>query len=133
MKSKVRINIFSMYVVLSVFFSACSNNISWTPEDKASAIHYYNSQRANKAATKILNQGTPYGQISEDDLSMMCEYMRTALSEAKMVSDAFFDKVHPDFRKHYRYEYQKSLELRIKNLEKPNIPAEMEGQLLYNA
>lgn len=132
MKFLCRINFLIICLTVSLLFSACSKNDIWSSEDKASYIHYRNSQEANKKTTKILNKGDAYRQVSQDDLSMMREYMRTALSEAKMVNDTFLDKVHPEFQKLYRQEYQKSLELRIINLEEMNVSAEIEGQSLYN-
>ena len=58
--------------------------------------------------------------------------MRKAISEAKMIDDTFLKKVHPDFLNHYRYEYQKSLELKLKNFDGMDISAEIEGGQLYN-
>lgn len=133
MKLNTKINIFFICIILSTFPLACSRKVSWTSEDKASAIHYYNSQDANRASIKILQRGTPYAQMSKEQLSRLLMHMKAALSEAKMVTDDFLDKVHPDFRKYYRYEYQKSLELRIKILEEPNSTEGREAHLMYNA
>lgn len=79
------------------------------------------------------NAGEPFSNIDDLTLIQLKRLRQEALSEAKQVDDAVLAKAHPDLPEKWRNFYQRSLELRIKNLDSGgNINAEILGSELHD-
>ena len=100
-------------VFANTFVVACSpSGSSWTDEEVENAQHLSSSQEANMQKTRILNAGEP-GPVSPEEITKMIQLNRTALSHAQQVRDDVLAKAHPQLLRHFREEYQRSLELSL--------------------
>ena len=118
--------------VLLPFSHSCSLEFSWTSEDKKNAEHFFRSLEADAAAIRIINKGLSPTIVSQEDIQKIIEYRKLALSEAKLVIDSVLDKAHPQLREHFRYEYEKGLDLYLKSLEKPDFASQITGSTLLD-
>ncbi len=94
------------------------NYVDFSAAEKETLNHFSASLHADVAATDILyskNKST----ITKGDIEQVLNLRRTALSEARAVTDNVLDKVHPDLKKHFKEEYQQCLVLAIRFLEGP--------------
>ncbi len=94
--------------------TACNSSSKWTDKEKENSVHYFNSAKLAKQATKLLNEaGEKSNKMTVEVEKQLMKLHKTALEEAKLVDDALLDKAHPELREHYRNEYQKYLELEL--------------------
>ncbi len=114
---------FLFALVFTATFAACSSSDNWTDEEVENAQHLYASQEANAQKTRILNAGSP-GSVSPEDTTQMIELDRTALSHAQQVRDDVLAKAHPELPRHFREDYQRSLELSLEVHDWPTSAAE---------
>jgi len=101
-----------------VFFDK-GNYVTFTEAERENLSHFSASLHADVAATDILyskNKAT----ITKSDIEQVMSLRKTALSEAKAVSDNVLDKIHPDLKKHFREEYQQCLVRAIEFFEGPD-------------
>ncbi len=110
-------------VFATIFIVACSPSRSWTDEEVENAQHLSASQEAAGQSTRILNAGGP-GPVSPEDTEKIIEFSRTALSHAQQVRDDVLAKAHPQLLRHFREEYQRSLELSLEVEDWPTSLAE---------
>lgn len=110
---------------------ACQQNgHEWSPEDMKASNYYYTSQRDNREASRIINRA---GEVfSIDEREKVIKLTDDALASAQMVPDSFLDKVHPEFKKHYRGEFQTALELARRNLEHPDSQTAHRSEKLFS-
>lgn len=102
----------------------------WSPEDMKASNYYYTSQRDNREASRIINRA---GEVfSIDEREKVIKLTDNALASAQMVPDSFLDKVHPEFKKHYRGEFQTALELARRNLEHPDSQTAHRAEKLFS-
>jgi hypothetical protein len=119
-------------VLLVLLVYSCSSQPSWTDEELDNLEHFFRSAEADQEAVRIGNQGPAFSAIPEEDVQQMLEHLKLALREAKLIKDSVLDKAHPELREHFRDQYQKSLELKIKNLEDGDVTAEIIGSTLHD-
>lgn len=110
---------------------ACQQNAhEWTPEDMKASNSYYTSQRDNREASRIINRA---GEVfSIDEREKVIKLTDSALASAQKVPDSFMDKVHPEFKKHYRGEFITALELARRNLEHPDSQSAHRSEKLFS-
>jgi len=118
--------------VLLPFSHSCSPESSWTSEDRKNAQHFFRSLEADIAAFRIINKGPSPAIVSQEDIQKIIEYRKRALREAKLVTDPVLDKAHPQLREHFRYEYEKGLDLFLKGHEKPDFALQITGSTLLD-
>ena len=114
-----------------LLLQACSSEKSWTQNDKENVEHFFKSIEAKQAATLIINKLSSR-IIPQEDIQEILRYQRIALQEAQLVTDDVLNKAHPELREHFRYEYQKGLDLFIKSLEAPDFAAQITGSSLLD-
>jgi len=129
MKIQQRVMIFG---ALYVFFAACSNKPQWTPEERLNIEHFLNCEKADNVAARLANSGMGFSAMSSDEVAELLQLKKKALTEAQAVRDDVLAKAHPDLPQHFRLEYQRSLELQIRNLEVGDVSAEIEGSNLHD-
>jgi hypothetical protein len=117
--------------VLCTFYTACSRQSEWTPEEKLNFQHFFNAQKADAAAVLLSNPGMPNTAISPNTSHEILQLMKKALGESQIIRDDVLAKAHPGLPEHFRRELQRSLELQIRNLEVGDASAEMEGSSLH--
>jgi len=119
------------YVARGVGVYSPGNN--WTEEEIKNTSHFLVSLEANRAATRIINKALPLPRIvSETDIQEIIRLQKAALREAKLVKDSVLEKAHPELREHFRYEYQKGIELMIESVEAGNAAAQITGSTLLD-
>ncbi len=112
--------------------AACqSGEDRWTEADRISSNRYYSSQRDNREATRIINRAGEVLSIGEKE--KVRQLTADALANARMVEDAFLDKVHPEFKAHFRGEFQVALELALRNLDSPDYRTAKKSEELFSA
>jgi predicted sugar kinase len=62
-------------------------------------------------------EGKDTTRPTEEDIKKFLSHAKIALEEAQQVSDPVLMKVHPEFKDHFRNEFQKALELLVKGIE----------------
>ena len=92
--------------------------------------HYDNSREANNMAAQFLVHIEQKRSLAEEEKTEVREYLKRAYSEAQAVSDEYLDRIHPDFRRHYRGEYQESLRLHLHARESGDGLAALKGYRL---
>lgn len=102
---------------------------TWTQSEKENIQHMSASVRSALAAADI-TKTKPVGTLSNEDIASILQLDKTAVREAQQVLDSVLDKMHPDFRQHFRNEYQKSLEIRIQSIEQHDGNLENQGRAL---
>jgi len=95
--------------------------------------HYDISRDAsNTAVSFIVHLNEEGQQPTEEEIAELCEHFRLALSEARLVSDAYLDAVHPEFKSRYKEQYQESIRLILSGLEEKNTLAWMKALRLQH-
>lgn len=89
----------------------CSPNVSWSDAERKNAEHFIRALEAMQRATRLVNAAKP--GVLQLGIEEIMEHQRTALAEARLVSDTVLDKAHPQLRDHFRSEFQRGLELVI--------------------
>lgn len=122
---------FQAAILFFIFMGAChEDKHEWSPEDLRSSNYYYTSQRDNREASRIINRA---GEVfSIDEREKVTKLTDDALANAKMVQDRFLDKVHPQFKAHFRGEFQAALELARRNLEHPDSDTAHRAEELFS-
>lgn len=124
----------------ALVLASCSPGSNWSAEERKNANHFFQSLNASAAATKLTNREPPPGQIVMLGAEKILAHHKTALREARLVSDGVLDKAHPALRQHFRTEYEKGLELVIQGMElgmssgpsQESVRLSYEGALLLN-
>lgn len=120
-------------LALSWLLAACGDpRASWTAQDKENIAHFFASQKADLAAVRLANSGVAFSMMSETERTELLRLKRLALSEAKLLKDEVLSKANRDLPQRFRELYQRSLELRLQNLEIGDIKAELEGSALHD-
>ena len=101
-------------------------------EERDNARHVVRALESAQAAVRISNKGTPYTTLSQGDLVEIRAYKKAALEDAKRVQDHVLDKIHPEIRTHFRDEFQRGLELQLRNLTSGDVASEVRGSALVN-
>ncbi|MBI3794399.1 MAG: hypothetical protein HY280_06680 [Nitrospinae bacterium] len=123
--------IFVALMVLSA--SACTKSgeeKNWTKEDYEFTNHYYASQRDNKEASRIARQAG--NQFSKEQLSAIRALTVKALAESRLVPDKFLDKIHPQFKDHFRNQFEVALDLALNNLDTPDYQTAQRSSVLFS-
>lgn len=120
-----------LFVILSFLIISCSSNSAFTDEEKAKARLFNQAQNADFESIKISNSRPPYSTISEEDINEMLRLKKKALSIAEEIPDNVLRKIHKDLPIKYAI-YKQALSLRIQNLEKGDMQAEIEGSKLMD-
>lgn len=103
----------------------------WSPDDLKSSNNYYSALRDNREATRIINRA---GEVfSIDEKEKVIKLTDNSLASARMVPDNFLDKVHPQFKAHFRGEFQAALELARRNLDHPDYKTAHRSEELFSA
>lgn len=110
----------------------CGKRQKWSAEERANIEHYRHSNEANNDAVRILNAGSAFSRVTPAEQARISDLQKTALAEAKEVRDDVLAKVHPDLPRHYRSEYQKSLELDIESWESGQLQETVEATTLHD-
>ncbi len=125
--------IFCQVALLFVLFiGACQKDDHvWSPEELKSSNYFYSAQRDNREASRIINRA---GEVfSIDEKQKVTKLTESALENARKVDDNFLSKVHPEFKKHFRGEFQTALELARKNLDHPDSKTARSAEELFSA
>jgi len=111
--------VFLLGLLLTPLILACTtDDHNWTDQDRKASDHYYNTQRANREASRQINKaGNRFSPQEKASIRALTLY---ALTEAQAIDDAFLDKVHPNFKTHFRGEFQAALEMALHNLDSPD-------------
>lgn len=106
----------------------------WTTEDQLAAEHYYRSMRANKEYLRIIKSGDVSKKFTHEERMELIRQLDVAITEAYQVLafPGYCQKMHPDFREHFRDEYLRSLEMTRKNFDFPNFERAELSDTLYN-
>ncbi|MBI5637119.1 MAG: hypothetical protein HZA03_04005 [Nitrospinae bacterium] len=119
-------------LVLLAAVGACQQDKHvWSPEDMKSSNYYYSAQRDNREATRIINRAGEVFSVGEKE--KVIKLTDNALASARIVQDGFLDKVHPEFKKHFRGEFQTALELARRNLDNPDSKTAHRSEELFSA
>ena len=119
-------------LILATAVGACiKDEHEWTPEDLKSSAYYYSTQRDNREATRIINRAGEVFSVAERE--KVIKLTDDALANAQKVHDSFLDKVHPQFKAHFRGEFQTGLELARQNLAHPNSKTAHRAEELFSA
>ena len=107
---------------------------NWTDEEKENIKHFFGSFDTDMGAIRISNRGPAFSTLSPNEVAEILRLEKKALAEAEALRDEVLAKAHPDLPRHYRDEFQKSLELRIRNFEAEagDLPAEVEASVLHD-
>ena len=87
----------------------------WTKEEKDNAKHIVRSYEADLESIRLSNERTT-PKFNDETKNEIIRLKTIALQEARLVTDDTLDKVHPQFREHFRNEYQRGIELRLLNM-----------------
>jgi hypothetical protein len=103
--------------------------LGWTDAEKANSKHMLLSWQADLAAIRLSN-GRQSPVLSAEEETERLSLKRTALEEARLVSDEVLAKAHSQLPSHFRGEYERGLELAIQALEEKDEKANAEGMIL---
>ncbi|MBI5179307.1 MAG: hypothetical protein HZA04_08650 [Nitrospinae bacterium] len=119
------------FVAIASLLPSCAKKDEfWSERDREMSAHYYNSQRDNREATRLINRaGLRFSAQEHDAVKALTA---RALHEATLIDDEFLDKVHPEFKLHYRNEFQLGLELALRNLDNPDYQSAKKSTELFS-
>ena len=117
-------------LVLAILFSSCAKP-DFTDEERRQARLFLEAQKADLQAIQISNSGQAFGEIRKEDIQEMLRLRKKALNIAKTIPDQVLLKIHKDLPVEYS-KYKRALSLKITNLEKGDIKAEIEGSALHD-
>lgn len=121
---------------LLVLFSialGCSGSGDWTPEEKREIKHYRNALDENREAIEIFDKVASPSDLSEKDLKKVLRHRQRALAEAKLVSEAVLEKIHPEMASRFRTQFQRGLDLYIQGTSTRNLIAQVQARELDDA
>lgn len=124
--------LFHAALLVLILIGGCKKDTqTWTPDEIRSGNYYYASQRDNREATRIINRAGEVFSVGEKE--KVIKLTDDALTNARMVQDSFLDKVHPQFKAHYRNEFQAALVLARRNLNSPDAKTAHRAEELFSA
>ena len=106
-----------MLIFSSLLLGCDKSGLKWTDEEKENIQHFSKSGEAARLAVRISNFGEPYTGVPKEKMEKINELRILALSEAKLVRNDVLAKANPELSEKFRNLYQKSLELKIANIE----------------
>ncbi len=121
-----------LLLIGALALAACSEEPSWTEEEKTNARYVALAFREAQQAIQISNSWPAFSQLSAEDLSGMVAHYENALEYAERVTDEVLDKIHPEIRGHWRGELEEGIRLRLVNFQEKNIQAEFKGSALLD-
>lgn len=111
----------------------------WSEAARANSAHIWNAVRAAQQALgteQELSSG-PTGTWTETEVEKIKQPYREALHQARLVHDSVLRKISPEFRRRFREEFQRGLQLQLNALDeteqKTAIRMSMEGVRLLNS
>ena len=104
-------------VAMLWLIAACSPRPAWSPDEIENSKHFSLSLEASRKAARLAHKADP--DVPQFSIEEINRYQKTALKEARLVTDAVLDKAHPELKQHFRSEYQQGLELILKSYEVP--------------
>lgn len=76
--------------------------------------HYDKSREASNIVAEFVADIHKENRLpTKEENAEVIEYLRRAYTEAQALRDEYLEAVHPQFKKHYRDEYQESLRLNL--------------------
>ena len=124
--------LFHAALLVLILIGGCKKEAhEWSPDELKSSNYYYASQRDNREATRIINRAGEVFSVGEKE--KVIKLTDDALANARMVQDSFLDKVHPQFKAHFRGEFQAALVLARRNLNSPDSKAAHRAEELFSA
>ena len=121
---------------LLVLFSitlGCSGNGEWTSEEKQEIKHLKKALDENREALEIFDKVASPADLSEKDLKKILSRKQRALAEAKLVSEAVLEKIHPEMASRFRSQFQRGLDLYIQGTSTRNLLAQKQARDLDDA
>lgn len=113
-------------------FSGCGDRPSWTTDDKQNVKHLFRAFEADLATVRISNRGAAFSTMSSEEVTEILRLQKEALDEARAVHDEVLSKAHPDLPQHFRDEFEKGLELKIRSIEFSDAAAGIRGAELHD-
>jgi hypothetical protein len=115
----VRHMLFRLATLFAVLLGACSENESWTQEERSNAQFILDAWNSANEANRIQNSIDADASNDQINTQMMLviSNLRTAYEHGQAVHDNVLDKVHPEMRGHWKDEFLEGLRLRLLNLE----------------
>jgi hypothetical protein len=110
-------------------------NDAWTQEQRLNVENFIKALNSRNEAARQSNQlGPPNvaGIIDRQKLQPILTNMRAAYNYATAVRADVLDKISPDLKEHWKNEFIEGLRLRISNLEKVDLQAEIRGSALLD-
>ncbi len=121
-----------LLLVGALALSACSDEPSFTEDEKTNARYVTLAFREVQQAFRISNGGPAFSLVSKEDRDRMTMHYQNALKYAGAVTDEVLDKVHPEIRGHWRAELEEGIRLRLVNFQEGNMQAEIKGSTLLD-
>jgi hypothetical protein len=119
-------------LVLSLLCLACSGpEHDWSPEEIGNAEFFFAALHADLRASEIENLGEP-GFDDDQEEAVSLEFREKALQNARNVRNEVLDKAHPELRRHFRGEFERSQQLFLEARRDGNTRLESEAIALRN-
>lgn len=110
----------------------------WSKSERSEVSHFTVSLHEENNARQLLFKGPePTTEaikvdITPEEFTQVLAYHRAALNRAQNVSDRVLDKLHPELRPHYRYEFQHGIDLQLTGIENRDAQKQALGQMLMD-
>ena len=104
----------------------------WSNDEKVELNHFRQSLDFRLQVTKIINRGTPYSEVTKEDMRDILEVLQKTIKEAEKVSDPVLEKIYPDLKVHYREEFQQSAQLMRESFQNSDPQKIIYGQILID-
>ncbi|MBK1870160.1 hypothetical protein [Taklimakanibacter albus] len=119
----------TFFLAFLLLIAACSDNESWTQEQRSNARNILNAWNAFNEANRIQNDNGLI--VSREQIQPIIVNLRSAYEYAQVVQDDVLDKVHPELKQHWKREFIEGLRQRLQNLESGTgaVAAEIGGSI----
>ncbi len=110
-------------VALLCLIAACSEGVSWTPQEIRSGRHLVKSIDETTQAARLANQLPARFSPDDPDAKAIATLLRQAFTDAALVDDSVLEKLHPQLFYKFRGDYQPALHQLFTYYETGKVPA----------
>lgn len=122
-----------LYLICFLTFYSCNEKKESSKKEsiERSVKHLQKSIEWNNKRIQLANKDTTL-LVSSEDMSLIKEYLKYAIDEAKKVDTVVLNSVKNGYGNVYYDKYLKGMEMELKGIEEGNNNMSIDGQLMYD-
>lgn len=122
-----------LFLICFLTFYSCNEKKESSKKEsiERSVKHLQKSIEWNNKRIQLANKDTTL-LVSSEDMSLIKEYLKYAIDEAKKVDTVVLNSVKNGYGNVYYDKYLKGMEMELKGIEEGNNNMSIDGQLMYD-